>query len=340
MERHPTILSGSMTDCTNEGGSIALKFMKQPSQSILCLFSLIATPLALAGLEVKETEETLQVMDGQTEVLTYHKAAVDPPEGIDPIFRRSGFIHPLRTPKGGVLTGIHPKDHYHHLGLWHAWVHTEFDGRKPDFWNLGTGTGLVRHTGVKAVGDGKDDQANFVVSQQQVAIFEDGKEVPVLDESLKISVRKMDERYVIDYILSQENITEKPLVLPTYRYGGPLAWRGPLDWDKKNSDYLTSEGKKRKDSHQSRANWVRVHGPTEAGVGSLVMMGHPENHDSPQRLRTWDDGKMFLCWTPVQEEGMTIKAGETVVWKFRLLAADGEMPEAEIGKWWEAFSEE
>ena len=294
------------------------------------LFSLAALPLLGQGIQVSETDETLSISREGAEILSYHKAEVDPPEGVDPIFRRSGFIHPLNSPKGGTVTGIHPDDHYHHLGIWHAWVKTEHGDDQPDFWNLKTGTGRVRFVKVLA----KDD-SSFTVEQEQVAYKgAEKKETVVLKEQLKVSAAFQDGVNVVDYQLTQTNVSGVKLELPEYRYGGPLAWRGPLDWDQNNSDYLTSEGKKRADSHQTRARWIEMHGPTSAGEATLVMFCHPENHDAPQRLRTWPDGKMFLNWVPIQEKPFAIGAGDSVTWNFRLIVADGHPAPEKIESWW------
>ena len=83
------------------------------------------TALLLQGnLAVIENSNQITLSDGANTVLVYHKNEVEPPEGTDPIYKRSAFIHPIRTPNGEVLTSIHPSDHIHHMGLWHAWVKT------------------------------------------------------------------------------------------------------------------------------------------------------------------------------------------------------------------------
>ena len=64
-----------------------------------------STSLANAELTVSETDAAITVTDGDNVVLAYHKAEVPPPEGADPAYHRSGFINPIRTPAGGVVTG-------------------------------------------------------------------------------------------------------------------------------------------------------------------------------------------------------------------------------------------
>ena len=72
-----------------------------------------------APLSLTEDDDRNEVAGPVHPILTYHKAEVPPPPGELDLFRRSGFIHPLHAPNGEVVTGIHPADHIHHLGLWH-----------------------------------------------------------------------------------------------------------------------------------------------------------------------------------------------------------------------------
>ena len=115
-----------------------------------------------------ETEKTIVLKHGDEPILTYHKAEVPPPKEADPIFKRSGFIHPLKSPEGATVTGIHPSDHYHHLGLWHAWVNCKHGGKPVDFWNLKKGQGRIAYVKTVSV-TSKPDAAGFVVEQAHIA---------------------------------------------------------------------------------------------------------------------------------------------------------------------------
>ena len=110
-------------------------------KSLNNLHLLLLVPFAFAAfiagaknnISLKQTEKAITLVRGETPILTYHVAEVPPPKGVDPIYNRNGFIYPLHAPSGGIVTGIHPADHYHHIGLWHAWVNTKYDGKKgPD----------------------------------------------------------------------------------------------------------------------------------------------------------------------------------------------------------------
>jgi len=303
------------------------------------LAGLSATPtFADDEISVEETDAAIRILAGERPVLTYHIAEVPPPPEADPLFRRSGFIHPLHAPGGGKVTGIHPDDHYHHLGLWHAWTRTVHDGKDTDFWNLKGGTGRVRHAEIL-----ETTPAGFVAALEQVAYPDgvDAPERPVLSERLRVEAAVVEGAYEIDYDYEQTNVSDHALELPAYRYGGGIAYRGPLDWDAENSDYLTSEGLRRQGSHATRARWVAMHGPADGGKGdaTVAILCHPKNHDAPQRIRTWDNGKMFFNYTPIQEHDWRIAPGETARMRYRIVVFDGVAETEAIEARWKAYAE-
>lgn len=53
-------------------------------------------------------------------MLEYVKTEKPAPDGIEPHFRRGGYIHPVFTPTGQELTGDFPPDHAHQHALFFA----------------------------------------------------------------------------------------------------------------------------------------------------------------------------------------------------------------------------
>ena len=93
---------------------------------------------------LKTDDEKTTIYAGDRPVLTYVHRVTLPPEGIDPLYKRSAYIHPLWSPGGERLTRIQPPDHYHHYGIWNPWTRTHFQDRNVDFWNLVAAEGTVR----------------------------------------------------------------------------------------------------------------------------------------------------------------------------------------------------
>ena len=305
--------------------------------SLLILFGLFLTE-AKASLSLQQSEKMITITRDKTPILTYHLAEVPPPNGVDKIYNRSGFIYPMHAPSGGIVTGIHPADHYHHIGLWHAWVNTRYDDLKgPDFWNLGRRTGRIRHAKVKETRD-----TGFTVIQEHLGYLEgiNAKPTVILNEVLSVDAAFVDGANIIDYAITQKNITKKPLVFPAYRYGGGLAYRAPHSWNKNNSDYLTSEGLDRTNSHATRARWVAMHGPAENGKGKFATVSvlcHPKNHDAPQRIRTWDKGKIFFNYVPVQKTGWSISPGKIITLRYRIIISDGISDAKRLERYWKTY---
>jgi hypothetical protein len=215
--------------------------MKLPLLGMVIL--LASLNMCLAKLGIEETDIQIEITSDGNSVLVYHKAIVPPPEGQPKYFERSGFIHPIKAPSGGVVTGIHPEDHIHHLGLWHAWVHSSHNGRSLDFWNLKEQNATIRFVKTLKLIENKN-RVGFVVRQHHVALAKDGRpEEVILEEDFTILVSARQGAYIIDHKTVQTNVTKYPLELEAYRYGGPIAYRAPYHWDKSNSNYLTSEGK-------------------------------------------------------------------------------------------------
>lgn len=314
----------------------------------LIVFAMVLSMMVLSragDLTVAETPGTIEVMRGEVPILTYHKAEVIPPEEADPIYKRSGFIHPLCAPNGAPVTGIHPKDHYHHTGLWHAWVKTRHGKDEPDFWNLKTGTGRVRYAKtleVRQPGEGVPG-VGFTVMQEHVAYKGEGrKEMVILEEVFEVNVAFERGENVVSYKVNQKNVTQDTLHFPVYRYGGGIAYRGPGDWNQTNSDYLTSGGLDRSNSHQSRARWVAMFGPTAQGDATLTVMIHPDNHDYPQRLRTWpassSNGAMFFNVVPAQERAWLVEPGKEIEMAYQINVSNGKPDHGKIEDSWKRFA--
>lgn len=288
---------------------------------------------ATHALTISESASSIVVHNGSAHVLTYHKAEVPPPEGSSPLLARSAFLHPITAPNGGVVTGIHAADHLHHLGLWHAWVKATHKGREIDFWNLAAGTATVRYANTRALRR-SDRGVGFTVTQHHVILPDE----VVLEEALSIDVQvHPDGSYAIDHVTVQHNVSAAALLLPAYRYGGCIAYRGPTHWQEHNSGYLTSEGRGRDDGHATRARWCAMWGETAHGAASLTILGHPDNRDAPQRQRIWpateNRGAVFFCFVPVQETGWAIAVGEEVTMRYRVMVSDGVPERDEVEEW-------
>ncbi|HNY15340.1 MAG TPA: hypothetical protein PKI12_07350, partial [Bacteroidales bacterium] len=56
------------------------------------------------------TKDNIILKKGSSEILNYRKSILYPPAGVDTAYKRSGFIHPMYSPSGNILTRISPRD--------------------------------------------------------------------------------------------------------------------------------------------------------------------------------------------------------------------------------------
>lgn len=292
-------------------------------------------------VHVRDDGKALDLMCGDALVLRYNHAPVPPPEGKKAAYARGAFIHPLCSPAGRVLTQIHPADHIHHMGLWNAWTHTEHEGRAVDFWNIGDGKGTVRFVKFQEYTAGAVF-GGFRALQEHVDLKAPGGEKPALRETLDVRVWNQNgTRWLLDYDSKQRCAGTNELQLLKYRYGG-VGFRATADWNKDNSDYLTSEGKTRKDGHGTRARWCRMAGMTQRGPAGLVIMSHPANRGHPEPMRIWpptdNNGQIFFNFCPIQQKEWTLEPGEDYELRYRYYIFDGELSAEEAERAWRDYA--
>lgn len=297
---------------------------------------------ASPAVEVIKNDSFLQIQLGGRKVLRYNSAIVPPPEGVSPLYARSGFIHPLWSPQGAVLTKINPKDHLHHMGIWMPWTKTIFEGREVDFWNLNEGEGTVRFVKFISTASGAV-YGGFRAQQEHVDLKAPGGEKVALDETWDVRVYNLggpEKGYWLwDFVSTQRCATESPLYQLKNRYGG-LGFRGAGEWSGKNASYLTSEGRTRKDGHATRGRWCdmagRLSGKDWAGV---TIMSYPENFRHPEPMRIWPKGQVFFNFAPSQMGDWVMEPGRDYVFRYRFYVHEGKIVVADAERLWNDFAE-
>ncbi|MCS5489649.1 PmoA family protein [Algoriphagus limi] len=314
------------------------------------IIGIIFWTISIAGysqsIQLLETDSSVNFLVNDIQVLVYQKSKTAVPFGVDPTFSKSGFIHPLATASGQVLTRIQPEDHYHHYGIWGPWTKTKIQEREVDFWNLGDGKGRVYFDQV--VRKSLDEKsAEITVRQNHFDLTAGESPSLAIVENLRIRVEVLDEdRYQVDYISEFTNQLDSSILFESYRYGGGIAFRARKEWGPENSRILTSEGNDRGNSDGAKARWVLIDGVTGSSQGSsgLLILSHPENFDHPEPLRVWpeDSNKgienVFLNFTPTRFKSWEILAGKTYRLQYRLIVFDGDMKVIEAEEYWKAFS--
>lgn len=323
----------------------------------LCLKLLIAPMLIVGNIcdaqvinkpgNIQLTIDTaLTISAGNQPLLTYQFNTVYPPAAQDTNYKRSGFIHPVYTPHGQVLTRIQPPDHYHHYGIWNPWTHTVFEKDTIDFWNIKGRTGTVRF--VKFTSKiSKPGFAEYTALQDHVVFKKDGTEKIALHEWQTVRVSKPNannDAYTIDITSTMSCATQSPLLIVAYRYGG-LGWRATEYWNKDNSEMLTSEGKTRDNTDNTKGRWIIVYGSLpDNEEGGILMLSHPSNYNHPEPLRIWDKkanggrGDVFANFATTKDKDWLLEPGKKYTLKYRLVVFNGKMDAVKAEAAWKGFA--
>jgi hypothetical protein len=284
----------------------------------------------------EKDNETLVLKKSGKPVLSYRHAMYPAPEGVDDLYARNAYIHPLYSPSGNILTRIQPPDHYHHYGIWNPWTKTHFDGRAIDFWNLGKGEGTVRFNGFITKVKGPV-YSGFETLQGHIDLKADTKAINELwDVRVWNSSINGKEVFLWDLTTTLNCATEKPVMLDEYRYGGGIGFRAAESWKKENTRVLTSKGKNRKQADGTRARWCVAWADVEDQKPSgILFMSHPANREHPEPMRVWplnaNDGRgdFFFEFCPIRHSSWELKPGKLYTLKYRMMVFDGEFPESQ-----------
>lgn len=289
---------------------------------------------------------TLRVV--QQPVLRYQADRSEPPRAdIKPILRRGGYLHPVRTPSGRIVTDDYPPAHLHHHGIWAAWAKTSFQGRTPDFWRMDEGTGSVEFESLLDTWSGRV-QAGFKSRHRYVDLTAPTP-TTVLIETWDVRVygvglgstdaRPARPAYrLFDLTLTQELVTPSPLALPEFLYGG-VAFHGARSWDgPTGARVLTSEGKTRANGDATRARWCYMGGLVNGATAGIVMLGHPANARAPQPARMYAD-EPFLNFAPTRAGRLDLAFGRPFVARYRFITLDGAPDVALIERLWRDYAD-
>jgi hypothetical protein len=299
-------------------------------------------------IALKHSSKDLRLIFNDKPILNYRFATTYPPEGVDPIFKRSGFIHPLWSPEGEVLTRIQPPDHYHHYGIWGPWTHTHIGNRAVDFWNLATGEGTVKFAGFLSEVEGAV-YSGFKVLQQHIDFGAKGEDEIALNEILDVrawNANKKDKVWIIEYTTSLNCPLDSGIMLDAYRYGGGIGFRATEKWTKDNCSVLTSVNKTRADADGSFARWCIVEGEsgTQEGRSGILFMSHPSNRKHPEPMRVWPldanggRGDMYFEFVPIRYDDWKLEQRKEYTLKYRMIVFDGKMDAKTAELYWNSFA--
>jgi hypothetical protein len=294
--------------------------------------------LAEKGVEAKSDKQRLHVTVNGAAVFDYQmdKDALPRPD-IKPEFKRAGYIHPVYSPAGKIVTDDYPSNHVHHHGIWTPWTKTHFQGRSPDFWNMGAKTGAEDFVALDGTWSGPV-HGGFEARLRMVDLSAPQPAV-ALNETWSVTAYNGPSKVrVFDLVVSQTCATKDPLQLPKYHYGGfgfrgADAWNGPGE----AAIFLTSEGiSDRIKGNDTRGRWCYLGGKVGDGISGTAILGHPDNFRAPQPMRLHNN-MPYMSFVPQSLGDFAIEPGKPYVARFRFVVSDGAPDRAVIDAFWNGY---
>lgn len=293
------------------------------------------------GVAVNRNAGNLQVTVGGKLAFAYQmdKDALPRPD-IKPEYKRAGYLHPIATPSGTVVSDDYPVQHVHHHGIWTPWTKTSFQGRKPDFWNMGQKTGTVEFVALDRTWTGPV-HGGFVARHKFIDLSAPSP-VLALHETWEVTGYKVPagpvNGTVFELVVTQTCATDDPLILPEYHYGG-FGFRGRGEWlGRDKAKFLTSEGTTdRVKANHERMRWVHLWGDLAGGPAGLTVMGHPGNFRAPMPVRVHPN-EPYVSFIPSQLGEWKIEPGRPYVARYRFVAFDGAPDRAQLDALWNGYA--
>ena len=293
------------------------------------------------------TSGSIILRNGNSDILHYQTAVMYPPAKVDTAYKRSGFIHPLMTPSGNILTRVSPPDHYHHVGIWNPWTKVKIDNHVTDFWNLYEKQGTVRFAGINSTVSGPV-YGGFSVRQEHIDFQGKKPEELAINEVWDVRAWNVEpvagqKAWLVDLTTFLSVAGDSTIVFEAYRYGGGIGIRANEEWTKDNSTVLTSEGKTRKDADGSRARWTDLNGAFKNnGQSGIVFFSHPSNREHPEPMRVWPEnmnnrGDVYFEFCPIRYKEWKLNPGIVYRLKYRMLVYDGKINKETADRIWNDF---
>ena len=318
----------------------------EPLAFTLTAKSTPSTAPAPVGVSVTPDKGDLSITVAGQPALGYRldRSAV-PRTDIKPEILRAGYIHPVFSPAGNLVTDDYPSNHVHHHGIWAPWTKTKFQGRSPDFWNMQNKTGFedlvaLDRTWSGPVHGGLEARLRSVdlTAPTPVTALNSTWQLTVYAVPAAASAKPVR---MFDLTVTHAAATSDALELPQYHYGGfglrgSGAWNGPGD----AARFLTSEGlTDRIKGNDSRARWCYLGGAvTPAGdLAGTAVLGHPDNFRAPQPVRLHPNMPYF-SFVPQQLGAFSIEPGKPHVARFRFIVTDGAPDRAFLDACWQAYA--
>lgn len=302
-----------------------------------------AEPNLESQTAVRFEEDTVEFLNGAANPILQYRSGTNGLQDydVDEIFLRSGYLHPLYSPSGLIITEQYTPGRPHQNGIWTGWYKTEWNGLKPDFWSQAEQTGKVEVVSVNSIETGALFGELQTTHHFKEKITENSSTILSEEWTVRFynDLNNFDRPVnVIDLDVVQTNISEHQFRLIEHVYGG-VGFRGSDQWiGEEKMVFVTSEGENRAEAHHSKARWVAMSGEIDGEKASIIILAHPENARFPEPVFI-NQREPFFTFAPLQAGDLILNPGDQFRARYRYITLDDNLPASdEMENYWQDYA--
>ena len=298
--------------------------MKKIVISCLALFAMVQVYAQSPTVAAKKIGDRIDVTIGNQFFTSYRFDADE----------KYPFFFPVNGPvSGGAVTSMRNGQYPHHSSLYFACDRVNGG----NYWQEGLDRGRIISIGARIV----EAKGSKVVIEDECIWKRPDAEAPIKDtRKITISAPSKD-LYQIDFDITMEMLMDVTILKTNHSL-----FSARIDADltpKQGGVMINSEGDKgEKGTFGVPSPWIDCSGMRKTGVEGLAIMQHPSNKWYPSPWFTRDYG--FISPTPMywpaNDKTTTLKRGEKVSLRYRVLVHAGDSKQAGIANLFDTYKGE
>jgi methane monooxygenase PmoA-like len=274
----------------------------------------------------------VDVFDVTRQITTYHLGPTSAKHATEEGAFRRPFCYPVCGPDGYALTNFgKPHDptgtHAHHYSLWVA--HQNVGG--VDFWS---------EKGGVIISDGQEVCESGPVSCRIVQNLKwmDGDKELMRERRTMVAFHTPDAYRILDFELELKPAGEEVVLgKTTFGFLAVRVAQSMTVFDGAGEIRNSRGDRNERGCHLKRADWLELSGPVDEGKwAGVAIFDHPNNPHHPTVWHCRNDG--WACASFNGEESYTIRQGEKLQLKYRVLLHRGNAKDGEVEKRWTEYS--
>lgn len=333
--------------------------MSHPLRMTVQIFTALVAVAIVFGGKSQATAEGFSVSKGQAEITIEHDDKLVTRYHFQDADARKPYFWPVIGPQGKSMTRAFPMetvdgeqhDHPHHRGVWFGhqgvggtdtWLEAaskNVQGEKREEFLASLGT--IAHTGFTEI---SATERNAVIRSTNDYLDSAGKQLMADERTMIFHVR--DGQLILDFditLLGKYGDVE----LQDMKDAG-LNVRVPTSMSLTHGEghIVNSQGDRDGETWSKAAKWVDYHGPVDGENLGIAFLNHPSSFRHPTRWHVRDYGLYTAnAFGPQsldenEESGtFTLKSGESVTLRHRIIFHEGDAQAANIAEAFEAYAQ-